>query len=100
MTVSGERVSEPAAGFNPTFQRHVAAYRLCAPLLPEGPVLDLGCGVGHSYRELSPRVTVGVDVEPTVLAGQDRETIAADMRQACGRRNQKSRRYRRMMAQR
>jgi SAM-dependent methyltransferase len=79
-TITGERVSAPTAGFNPTFQRHVAAYRLCAPLLPDGRVLDLGCGVGHSYRELVPRVTVGVDIEPAVLAGQDRETHAADMR--------------------
>lgn len=79
-TITGERVSDPTAGFNPTFQRHVAAYRLCAPLLGDGRVLDLGCGVGHSYLELAPRVTVGVDVEPAVLAGQDRETHAADMR--------------------
>lgn len=78
--ITGERVSAPTAGFNPTFQRHVAAYRLCAGLLPEGRVLDLGCGVGHSYRELAPRPTVGVDIEPGALAGQDRETHAADMR--------------------
>jgi SAM-dependent methyltransferase len=78
--ITGERVSTPAAGFNPTFQRHVAAYRLAAPLLSGGCVLDLGCGVGHSYHELAPRVTVGVDVDPSVLTGQDRETHAADMR--------------------
>jgi SAM-dependent methyltransferase len=78
--ITGERVSSPAAGFNPTFQRHVAAYRLCAPLLPSGSVLDLGCGTGHSYRELAPRETVGVDLDPSVLRGQDRETRAADMR--------------------
>jgi SAM-dependent methyltransferase len=78
--ITGERVSTAAGGFNPTFQRHVAAYRLCAPLLPEGRVLDLGCGTGHSYRELAPRETVGVDLEPTALAGQDRETRVADMR--------------------
>jgi SAM-dependent methyltransferase len=79
--ITGERVSTAAAGFNPTFQRHVAAYRLCASLLPDGRVLDLGCGVGHSYRELAPRETVGVDLDPGALAGQDRETVAADMRQ-------------------
>jgi len=78
--ITGERVSTPAAGFNPTFQRHVAAYRLCAPLLPGGRVLDLGCGVGHSYHELAPRVSVGVDVQPLALAGQERETHVADMR--------------------
>ncbi len=78
--ITGERVSAPTGGFNPTFQRHVAAYRLCAPLLPCGRVLDLGCGIGHSYRELAPRVSVGIDLEPSVLAGQGRETYAADMR--------------------
>ncbi len=78
--ITGERVSTDTGGFNPTFQRHVAAYRLCAPLLPEGRVLDLGCGVGHSYRELSPRETVGVDLDPGALADQDRETVQADMR--------------------
>jgi SAM-dependent methyltransferase len=78
--ITGERVSVAEGGFNPTFQRHVAAYRLCAPLLPEGLVLDLGCGTGHSYRELAPRVSVGVDVEPSVLVGQQRDTHVADMR--------------------
>lgn len=80
MTITGERVSTAEGGFNPTWQRHVAAYALCAPLLPAGRVLDLGCGVGHSYERLAPRETVGVDVDPAVLAGQARETQAADMR--------------------
>jgi SAM-dependent methyltransferase len=78
--ITGERVTTASGGFNPTFQRHVAAYRLCAPLLGAGRVLDLGCGIGHSYRELSPRVSVGVDLDPDVLVGQDRETVRADMR--------------------
>ncbi len=78
--ITGERVSTSEGGFNPTFQRHVAAYRLCAPLLPDGRVLDLGCGTGHSYRELAPRQTVGVDLEAAALAGQERETRVADMR--------------------
>jgi SAM-dependent methyltransferase len=78
--ITGERVTTARAGFNPTFQRHVAAYKLCAPLLPDGLVLDLGCGVGHSYRELAPRETVGVDIDASVLAEQARETHAADMR--------------------
>lgn len=78
--VTGERVSSPANGFNPTWQRHVAAYSLCAPLLPPGRVLDLGCGVGHSFRLLAPRETVGVDVDPEALVGQERETVVADMR--------------------
>lgn len=78
--VTGERVSTPANGFNPTWQRHVAAYALCAPLLPAGMVLDVGCGVGHSFELLAPRETVGVDVDPSVLVGQRRETRVGDMR--------------------
>ena len=78
--VTGERVTTAAGNFNPTFQRHVAAYRLCAPLLPAGRVLDLGCGAGHSWRELAPRETVGVDLDAAALAGQARGTHVADMR--------------------
>jgi len=82
--VTGERVTTPEGGFNPTWQRHVAAYRLAAGLLgdvdPARPVLDVGCGVGHSFEELAPRTTVGVDVDAGALAGQDRETHVADMR--------------------
>ena len=78
--ITGERVNTAEGGFNPTWQRHVAAYRLCAEHLPPGRVLDLGCGVGHSYQLLAPRETVGVDLAPDALAGQDRETHVADMR--------------------
>jgi SAM-dependent methyltransferase len=78
--VTGERVTTPAGGFNPTWQRHVAAYEQCSGLLPEGRILDLGCGVGHSYHLLAPRETVGVDIDPKALAGQERETHVADMR--------------------
>ena len=67
-------------GFNPSFQRHRAEYRLCAGLLGEGRVLDLGCGTGHSWTELLPRETVGVDIERAALEGQRRETHQADMR--------------------
>ncbi len=80
MKVSGERVSTPSGGFNPTWQRHVAAYSLTAESLPRGSVLDVGCGVGHSFRMLAPRRTVGVDTDPAALAGQERETVVADMR--------------------
>jgi SAM-dependent methyltransferase len=80
MTITGERVTTPAGGFNPTWQRHVAAYALCARFLGPGKVLDLGCGIGHSYSVLAPRPTVGVDIDPGALAGQDRETHVADMR--------------------
>jgi SAM-dependent methyltransferase len=78
--ITGERVSTAQGGFNPSFQRHRAEYRLSASLLGPGRVLDLGCGTGHSWRELSPRETVGVDVDPEALAGQERETHPADMR--------------------
>src|SRR5438552_227568 len=78
--VTGERVSTPEAGFNPTWQRHVAAYAAAEPFLPTGRVLDLGCGVGHSYHLLTGRETVGVDIDAGALAGQDRETHVADMR--------------------
>lgn len=80
MKVTGERVSTPAGGFNPTWQRHVAAYALADLELGPGRVLDLGCGVGHSFHLLAPRETVGVDVDRAALAGQDRETVVADMR--------------------
>jgi len=79
--VTGERVMTSDRGFNPTWQRHVAAYAACAELLPPGGrVLDLGCGVGHSYQLLEPRETVGVDVDAEALSHQHRETRVADMR--------------------
>ena len=79
-TVTGERVTTAERGFNPTWQRHVAAYRGAAELLGPGRLLDLGCGIGHSYELLAPRETVGLDLDPEALAGQARETVAADMR--------------------
>jgi SAM-dependent methyltransferase len=81
VTITGERVVTPAGGFNPTWQRHVAAYAVCAPMLGPGQVLDLGCGIGHSHELLAPRESVGVDVDPEVLVGQSRDTVVADMRQ-------------------
>jgi SAM-dependent methyltransferase len=78
--VTGERVVTAHGGFNPTWQRHVAAYALCERYLGPGRIADVGCGIGHSYRLLAPRETVGIDVDPTVLGGQGRETVAADMR--------------------
>lgn len=79
--ITGERVVTHAGGFNPTWQRHVAAYRLAEPEFGPGRLLDLGCGVGHSFSLLAPRETVGVDIDPDALAGQDRETLVADMRE-------------------
>jgi SAM-dependent methyltransferase len=79
-TVTGERVTTRSRGFNPTWQRHVAAYRCAAPMLGRGRVLDLGCGIGHSYELLAPRETVGLDRDASALAGQQRVTVLADMR--------------------
>ena len=81
MKVTGERVGSAAGGFNPTWQRHVAAYALADGFLPPGRLLDLGCGIGHSYHLLEPRETVGVDISAEALAGQGRETVVADMRE-------------------
>jgi len=81
MRVTGERVATPEGGFNPTWQRHVAAYGLSEQFLPSGRVLDLGCGVGHSYHLLAPRESVGVDIDAEALAGQERRTLTADMRE-------------------
>jgi SAM-dependent methyltransferase len=78
--ITGERVTTRAGAFNPTWQRHVAAYEASASFLGPGRVLDLGCGVGHSYERLGPRETVGVDLDAAALAGQARETVVADMR--------------------
>jgi SAM-dependent methyltransferase len=58
----------------------VAAYALCEPFLGPGRIVDIGCGVGHSYRLLAPRETVGVDTDADALHGQARETMVADMR--------------------
>jgi SAM-dependent methyltransferase len=77
--LTGERVVTPRGGFNPTWQRHVAAYALCERFLEPGRIADIGCGIGHSHRLLAPRETVGIDIDADVLEGQDRETAAADM---------------------
>ena len=78
--ITGERATSPEGGFNPAWQRHVAEYHLLAPELGPGRVLDLGCGVGHSFDALSPRESVGVDLDPEALAGQARETVVAEAR--------------------
>ena len=49
-------------------------------MLGPGRVLDLGCGIGHSYELLAPRETVGLDRDASALAGQERVTVLADMR--------------------
>ena len=79
--ITGERAVTGEGAFNPSWQRHIAGYAYAAEVLPPGRVLDLGCGTGHSFHLLAPRETVGVDVDPDSLAGQDRETVVADMRE-------------------
>jgi SAM-dependent methyltransferase len=78
--ITGERVSTATGGWGPTWERHVAAYAQCGRFLGPGPVLDLGCGVGHSFELLAPRRTIGVDADAASLEGQSRETVCADMR--------------------
>ncbi len=78
--ITGERAVTAERGWRPAWQRHVSGYQLCAQFLGSGQVLDLGCGIGHSFELLAPRRTVGVDIDPSVLEGQGRETLAADMR--------------------
>ena len=80
MKWTGERVMTPAGGFNPTWQRHVAAYALADGFLPDGHMLDVGCGIGHSYHLLEPRESVGLDISVDALRGQERPRVAADMR--------------------
>lgn len=80
MRWTGERVMSAVGGFNPTWQRHVAAYSLADGFLPAGRVLDVGCGVGHSFHLLAPRETVGLDISAGALAGQERVTVVSDMR--------------------
>ena len=80
LKVSGERVSTPSGGFNPTWQRHVAAYALTAPS-PSRARCSISAAASATASELlAPRRTVGVDMDADALAGQDRETVPADMR--------------------
>jgi SAM-dependent methyltransferase len=81
MKLTGERVTTPDGGFNPTWQRHVAAYEQLAQFMGAEPVLDLGCGVGHSYQLLGRAATIGLDFDLDALRGQTRPVIRADMRQ-------------------
>jgi SAM-dependent methyltransferase len=80
--VTGERATTSSGGYNPTWQRHVAAYREVGALLPAGdPVLDLGCGLGHSFPLLGAHETIGLDLGFEALQGQSRPVVRADMRQ-------------------
>ena len=80
MKLTGERVTTPEGGFNPTWQRHVAAYQLIARFMGSEPLLDLGCGVGHSYQLLGRKRTIGLDFDLEALRGQQRPVVRADMR--------------------
>jgi SAM-dependent methyltransferase len=77
---TGERAGAKQGGFNPAWQRHSFAYAAAAKQLEGDRILDLGCGSGHSFHLFDPRTTVGVDISEEALAGQDRETVVADIR--------------------
>jgi SAM-dependent methyltransferase len=78
--LTGERVTTPEGGFNPTWQRHVAAYQQLATFMGAEPLLDLGCGVGHSFTLLGRARTIGLDFDLDALRGQPRPVVRADMR--------------------
>lgn len=80
MKITGERVSAPVGGFNPAFRKHAAAYRFAASMLSDGPVLDLGCGVGHGMEWLSPRSVVGLDVSVEAVGNHKGRAACGDMR--------------------
>jgi SAM-dependent methyltransferase len=78
--LTGERVTSAEGGFNPTWQRHVAAYQSIAQFMAAEPLLDLGCGVGHSFELLGRAATIGLDFDLDALRGQPRPVVRADMR--------------------
>jgi SAM-dependent methyltransferase len=80
LKVTGERIVTPEGGFNASWQRHLACYQLTARFLPDGLVLDLGCGIGHAVKHLAPRQSIGVDIDSRCLVDQPRDTVRADMR--------------------
>ena len=59
---------------------------LIAELVPKGSrVLDLGCGVGHSFHLLAPRETVGVDLDGPTIAAARRRNLDPHARELRGR---------------
>lgn len=82
MRVTGERIVTRRGGFNASWQRHSACYKLAEPYLNKGsgPVVDLGCGTGHAFHHLGDRRTVGIDIDHACLTAQGRQTAVADIR--------------------
>lgn len=80
MRLTGERIVTNRSGFNASWQRHAACYKLTEPFLGPGTVIDVGCGTGHAYGYLSPRHSIGLDVDHDSLAIQKRPTVRGDMR--------------------
>lgn len=79
LKVTGERVVTPNGGHNPTWQRHVAAYRVAAGIVGGAFALDLGCGIGHSHMLLG-LPTIGLDIDHESLLSQGRAVVRSDMR--------------------
>lgn len=62
---TGERLHAGDALFAVDLARHEAAYRIAAAQLPEGRVLDLGCGSGYGVAGLARRrAGIGADRRP------------------------------------
>ena len=73
-------MASPEGGFNPTWQRHVAAYALAGRFLPDGPGARPRLRRRSQLPPARAAETIGVDIDPGALEGQERETVVADMR--------------------
>ena len=90
--VTGERVSTPAGGFNPTWQRHVAAYALLRAAPARRGACSTSAAASATATTCSRRARrSGVDLDAEALAGQDRETRRRRHARAALRRRRASR---------
>ena len=69
LPLTGERTLPDIPVENYWFRRHEAAYRAIAPLLPPGPVLELGVGEGYGADLVAAgRRVLGLDYDAGTLA--------------------------------